>query len=458
MAERDNSAKANNTAAPRQAPLSKLIARAAQARLMMSRQGLTPSAALNALKALPANERAALQSILYLTERRRALTARAAQKLLNRPPQPFVLAVIETALALIFESAYSDFTIVNQAVNAVRADQRAGHLSGLVNAVLRRALRERIDLVNSLSASEEVRFNAPHWWIERIKAEHPDCADAILTENTKHPPMTLRVNVRRTSVESYLNELKRLGIPARRIGPQAVLLETPRRVDDIPGFRLGLVSVQDAAPQMAAHLLSPAKGARVLDACAAPGGKTAHLLECFDCCVTALEIDPLRAKLIDDTLSRLGLSAEVAAADASDLTRWYQGEPFDSILLDAPCTASGIVRRQPDVPWMRRPEDIKKLARTQQQLLETLWTVLKPGGRLLFCTCSIFAEEGSRQVENFLKRHSDAETLPIGPDGAAMMTLIPTSGDGDYPADGADARTFVPPVHDGFFYALFEKH
>ena len=458
MADRNHPAKPEKTTELRQAPLSVLMTRAAQARLTMTRQGLTPSAALNTLKGLPENERAALQAILYLTERRRALTSRAARKLLSRAPQPFVLAVIETALALIFEKTYSDFTIVNQAVSAVRADRRAAHLSGLVNAVLRRALRERDALFTDLLKDEEVRFNAPRWWIERIKAEHPASAEAILAENVRHPPMTLRVNVRRMSVETYLSELDRLGIPARRIGPEAVLLETPRRVDDIPGFRLGVVSVQDAAPQLAAHLLNPAAGARVLDACAAPGGKTAHLLECFDCRGTALEIDPARARLIGDTLSRLGLSAEIITADASDLASWHKGELFDDILLDAPCTASGIVRRQPDVPWMRRPEDIEKLAKTQRRLLETLWSILKPGGRLLFCTCSIFSAEGREQVEGFLAKHPDAKTLPIGPDGAAMMTLIPSSGAGIYSPDAEDALTYVPPVHDGFFYALFEKH
>ena len=434
-----------------QLPLRRLLTLAAQARRRM-REGASFASALDAEAAdLPPNARAALQSILYDLLRSKALVEALARRLLESPPPGPVLGLIEAALALLVARRYSDFTLVSEAVNAARAGRRTARFAGLVNAVLRRFLREREPLLALCRRTPEVRFNAPAWWIERVRAAHPDEWESILSIVAHHAPMTLRVNVRRTTPEAYLERLAAAGIAARRVGPEAVLLEKPLPVQEIPGFTEGDVSVQDAGTQLAAHLLPVAPGDRVLDACAAPGGKTAHILERTDCRVTALEVDPERAELIRSTLSRLGLSAEVRAADAARTEEWWTGEPFDAVLLDAPCTASGIVRRQPDVPWSRRPEDIRRLAAEQKRLLDALWPCLRRGGKLLFCTCSIFPEEGPRQIEGFLARRPDARLVPLRADGAGMMGLIPTESGDWSPSDE------LPAVHDGFFYALLEK-
>ena len=435
----------------RQLPLHRLITLAVSARHALL-EGTSLSGVLElTAQDLPANARAALQAILYDIVRNRALCSALSRRLLETPPPPPVLGIIEVALTLLVEHRYSNFTLVSEAVNAARENRRTTRFSGLVNAVLRRFLREGSTMIEACRDMPEVRFNAPRWWIERVRAAYPNAWQGILDLATHHAPLTLRVNVRKTTPETYLALLEREGIPARRIGEDAVMLGRPRPVPDIPGFNEGLVSVQDAGTQLAAHLLPVSPGDRVLDACAAPGGKTAHILERTDCRLTALELDPARADLIRATLSRLGLVADVRAADAANTTEWWDGTPFDSILLDAPCTASGIVRRQPDVPWSRRPKDISRLAAEQKRLLEALWPCLRSGGRMLFCTCSIFPEEGPRQIEAFLGRHADAVSVPFPGAEKGMMRLIPTE------EDEWSAPNGLPAVHDGFFYALLEK-
>ena len=302
----------------RQLPLRRLLSLAATARKQM-KGGSSFSAALDAAaEGLPSHARAALQSILYDLMRNLALTGALSRKLLNNPPPPPVQNILEAALALLITKRYNEFTLVSEAVNAIRADKRTQRFSGLVNAVLRRFLRESNGLLKDLNKIPEVRFNAPSWWIEKIRAAHPQEWEKILLLQRQHAPMTLRVNVRRTTPAAYLERLAQAGIPARQIGLEAILLEKPLPVHEIPGFSEGDVSVQDAGAQLAAHFLPVKAGNRVLDACAAPGGKTAHLLELADCQVTALEVAPDRAELIRETLGRLGLSAEVQAADAAD--------------------------------------------------------------------------------------------------------------------------------------------
>ena len=320
-----------------------------------------------------------------------------------------------------------------------------------INAVLRRYLREKDELEKKIASRDEVRFNAPAWWIGRIRTIYPKDADRILELGTRHPPMTLRVNVRLMTVEDYLDRLKAAGLEARRVGPEAIELVTPVPVDRIPGFADGLSSVQDAGTQLAAHLLPVKAGDRVLDACSAPGGKTAHILERADCAMTALEIDPARAVKVRETLDRLKLKADIRTADAGDTASWWDGKPFDAILLDAPCTASGVVRRQPDTPWLRRPDDIKKLASEQKRLLKTLWPLLRKGGRMLYATCSIFPEEGTGQMKAFLAATPDARLVPLFAGNDGMLTLLPEES-GEWRSDAQ-----LPTVHDGFFYALLEK-
>ena len=253
------------------------------------------------------------------------------------------------------------------------------------------------------------------------------------------------MNLRKTTPEAYRALLARQNLASVQTGAEALTLASPVPVTALPGFAEGLVSVQDAGTQLAAHLLPVRPGDRVLDACAAPGGKTAHLLERYDCEVTALEIDPKRAEKIRDTLDRLGLSAELVTTDAARTEKWFDGRPFDAVLLDAPCTASGIVRRQPDVPWIRRPEDIASLARQQRRLLRALWPVLKSGGHLLYCTCSVFPEEGPEQIRAFLEANEDAELVPLGRKKRGYDALVSPGRalDGGRKASGDSRRVLL---------------
>ncbi|MDP3761751.1 MAG: 16S rRNA (cytosine(967)-C(5))-methyltransferase RsmB [Ramlibacter sp.] len=373
--------------------------------------------------------------------------------LASRPPPGPADALLCTALALCWredDAPYEVFTLVDQAVEAAKRSAGARAQASFINACLRRFLRERAALVAATDANPEARWNHPRWWIERLKQDHPARWERILEANNRQAPMTLRVNRRRSTQAQYLGELHAAGIAASAVGEYGVVLERPRPVHDVPGFNDGVVSVQDAAAQLAAPLLlnewSRGTPLRVLDACAAPGGKTAHILELADAHVIALDIDPLRCQRIRENLQREGLQAQVVAGDARQPSGWWDGEPFDAILLDAPCTASGIVRRHPDVRWLRRESDIAQLASVQARLLDVLWPLLKPGGRLLYCTCSVFRAEGEAQVQTFLAHNTEAALRPapghLLPQSGAKDDAVPDNLEGD---------------HDGFFYALLEK-
>lgn len=381
--------------------------------------------------------------------------AEALRRLLaKRPPPPQVDALLCTALALSWNEGaapYEVFTLVDQAVEAAKRDPAARAQANFINACLRRFLREREALVAASSRDPVARWNHPRWWIDRLKTEHPQHWEAILEASNAQAPMTLRVNARKMPRDQYLQELGAAGIAATPVGLHGLVLHRPRPVQEIPGFLEGVVSVQDAAAQLAAPLLLEglaATGAqlKILDACAAPGGKTAHLLELADAHVTALDIDPARCERIGETLRRTGLQANVVAADAARPSTWWDGVPFDAILLDAPCTASGIVRRHPDVRWLRRETDIAQLAAQQARLLAALWPLLAAGGRLLYCTCSVFRAEGQVQMQTFVAHNRDAVLRPspghLLPQTGAKPDAVP-----DNP--GSD--------HDGFFYALLEK-
>lgn len=278
------------------------------------------------------------------------------------------------------------------------------------------------------------KYNLPLWWVAYLKNHYPKHWHNIAAALQSHPPMTLRVNRRHGNAESYLEKLVAEGITAKALDEYAVTLEEAVPVNRLPGFAEGLVSVQDFGAQQAAYLLNPKDGERILDACAAPGGKTGHILELADCRVTALDIDAGRLKRVEDNIARLGFqTASAACADARDLAAWYDGKPFDAILADVPCTASGVARRNPDVKWLRRPTDALKTARQQEALLDALWQVLKQGGRMLLATCSVFVEENDGQLQKFLNRHADAEPI--------------------------ESRVLLPNKHqDGFYYALIQKH
>lgn len=414
-----------------------------------------------ALEAVPPALRPGVQSLLFRVLRWLGRAQALRRKLAPRNPPAQAEALLCTALALGWRQAdapYEMFTLVDQTVEAAKRQSSTRAQSAFINACLRRFLRERDELVAATDHEPLAQWNHPRWWIERLRRDYPRQWQDILRVNASQAPMTLRVNARRTDREAYLRRLDAAGIEAQPLvgeGAQAVMLAQARPVMQIPGFEQGDVSVQDAGAQLAAPLLlqglRPASGQRlrILDACAAPGGKTAHLLELADCDVMALDIDERRCERIHQNLQRLGLQAQVLAADAREPAAWWPSlgrEPFDAILLDAPCTASGIVRRHPDVRWLRRESDIAQLAVIQAALLSTLWPLVKPGGRLLYCTCSVFHEEGEHQIQTFLEHNTDAELMP------SPGHLLPTAI-----RRGGSVRDNEGRDHDGFFYALLAK-
>jgi 16S rRNA (cytosine967-C5)-methyltransferase len=282
------------------------------------------------------------------------------------------------------------------------------------------------------------RFRHPAWWIARLRTSFPEAWQGALEAGNQHPPMALRVNGRCAGVAAVQAELSDAGHVCRRLANDALLLERPLPVGQLPGFAEGRLSVQDAGAQWAAHWLDLAPGQRVLDACAAPGGKAAHILERAEVDLLALELDAARVARVRDNFARLGLAAELRHADCRAVDAWWDGRPFDRILADVPCSASGVVRRHPDIKWLRRATDIARFAAQQGEILDALWPTLAPGGKLLYVTCSLFDEENHGQIARFCERHPDARRLDI--DGRPAQQLLP------------DAE------HDGFFYALLAKH
>ena len=407
-----------------------------------------------ALLRVEAGLRPAAQALSFQALRNLGRAEALRRLLAKRPPPPAADALLCTALALAWnpqDTPYEVFTLVDQTVEAAKRDPAARGQANFINACLRRFLREREALLTATDRDPIARWNHPRWWIERLQADHPKHWEDILRANNSQAPMTLRVFDRKQPRAESLETLAAAGMPATPVGRYGLLLHRPRPVHEIPGFDEGLVSVQDAAAQLAAPLLLDGlavdgAAARVLDACAAPGGKTAHLLEIADAKVTALDVDPVRCERIRDTLRRIGLQAEVVAADAAQPSTWWDGVPFDAILLDAPCTASGIVRRHPDVRWLRRESDIAQLAVQQARLLDALWPLLVPGGRMLYCTCSVFRAEGEGQIQTFVAHNKDAVLRP------APGHFLPQSG-----ANGGGVPDNPESDHDGFFYALLEK-
>lgn len=312
----------------------------------------------------------------------------------------------------------------------------------LVNAVLRRFQRERASLDAGVLEDPVARFSHPRWLIERLRDDWGAHGEVILDANNREPPMWLRVNLRRIDRDAYLKRLEGAGVDAAPAGesPAAILLAAPQATESLPGFAEGLVSVQDAAAQLAAGFMQLRDGLRVLDACAAPGNKTAHLLECCPGLgdVWALDRAAPRLDTVRRTLKRLGLMATLVHADATDVGAWWDGREFDRILIDAPCSAVGVIRRHPDIKLLRRPGDVARLARLQRELLEALWPVLKPGGRLVYATCTVVRDENHRQIDRFVGAMPDARLAGPGPEG--HLQLFPGQAN-----------------MDGFYYACVDK-
>ncbi|WP_114240212.1 16S rRNA (cytosine(967)-C(5))-methyltransferase RsmB [Dyella sp. C9] len=369
-------------------------------------------------------------------------------RLLDKPlrqKEPAVHALMVLGLVQLEILELPDYAAVAATVQATRALQRP-RLAGLVNAVLRRWQRERTELLAWLDAKPQTRHAHPAWLAKAITQDWPEHADAIMAADNREPPLMLRVNRRRTTREALLERLRSDGYTAEVHDwlVDGIVLPHSADVTRMPGFASGEFAVQDGAAQIAADLAEVRDGQRVLDACAAPGGKACHLLERANVALTALEFDPRRALRITQNLERLGLRAKLAVGDAGDPAGWWDGQPFDRILIDAPCSATGVLRRRPDVRLHRRESDMAPLVAQQQRILEALWPLLAPGGRLLYITCSMLRQENEAVIGGWLSAHPEARViapdLPVGQAAAVGWQVLP--GDGDL---------------DGMYYAVLEK-
>ena len=369
-----------------------------------------------------------------------SLEAIVGQLAKNPPESPGLLSLLLMACYRLRTRPKLAYATIDQAVEAAR---RMHLPTGFVNGLLRNYLRQSEVIDQKILASPEakVRWNFPAWWLSLLQKHYPDNWESVVMACNDHPPMTLRVNQRETTQQAYLDRLFDAGIQAEPIDSIGIRLELPVSVSELPGFFEGQVSVQDASAQKAAMLLAVQQGDHVLDACCAPGGKTGHLLESADISLVALDVDRNRIEKVTSNLERLGLFDEnrvvLKVHDCLDTEAWFDGRQFDKILLDAPCSGSGVVRRHPDAKWLKAPNDIIALQKIQRDMLHALWATLKPGGFLLYATCSLFEAENQQQIDRFLVDQPEARVCPI--DGKAFMQILPDDH------------------YDGFFYALLQR-
>lgn len=390
---------------------------------------------------LSSQQRGAIQDLSYGVLRfygqLDALLALLIKKSLNDVHIKYLL------LVGIYQLQYSKappHAVVDHAVSAARSLSGGKWRQGLVNAVLRNFLRQRTKLLKQVMESEVARYSHPQWWIDKLRLQYPHSYQKILEANNQRPSMTLRVNRQKINVDEYLSLLEENGLSEQRIWDNAVQLIKPVAVEKLPGFSAGLVSIQDAGAQLAAPFLDVRSGMRVLDACAAPGGKSTHLLEMANIELTVLDNDPERLARVEQNLNRIQVNAtKLICGDAAQPAQWWDGKPFDRILADVPCSASGVVCRHPDIKWLRRERDLQQFSANQQKILNTLWSILTKRGKLLYATCSIFAEENKLQIEAFLSQHPNARQLTLTHTNMIEGQLLPNS------------------QHNGFFYALLEK-
>ncbi len=401
-------------------------------------------------------ERGLLRSLCYDSVRWYIRLDALLSRLLTRPGQVLEPEVRALAIVGLCQLLYSDVpshAAVDETVNAARV-LRQPRASGLINAVLRRCQRDGAKLASAIDRDPAIRAAHPQWMTAALNADWPQRAASMLDANNQRPPFWLRVNRRRCSGTEYREKLQAAGLEVidSRFNEHTLLLSRAVDVHELPGFDSGLVSVQDAAAQLAAHLLAPAEGHRVLDACAAPGGKTCHLLELQPRIAELIAVDVSKDRLVrvHENLQRLGLSATVVEGDASTPEHWWDGRTFDRILLDVPCSATGVIRRHPDIKLLRRPEDIPALAQRQRELLHQAWALLKPGGRLLYASCSVFRMETTAVVAEFLTAMQSARD--VTPDRMKEIGL----SQNDASAPGHAIATGTAGM-DGFYYACLEK-
>jgi len=410
-----------------------------------------PDAIANYADKIEENDRGLIQAISYGVVRLYPRLQFIANQLISKPlktkDQDVVLLILSGLYQLI-EMRIPDHAAVSETVKVTKALKKPW-AKNLVNAILRNYQRQAEIINSKIEKNAEAQFAHPFWWLKLIKNNWSDndIWQQILYANNQNPPMTLRLNTSYISREEYLNLLSEneINASAGKYSPDAICLEQPVQVNDLPLFKEGKISVQDEAAQLAAILLDPQKGDRILDACAAPGGKTIHLLERkIDINLLALDIEENRLQKVQENLDRTHLNAQLLAANAFKPDEWWDQIPFDRILLDAPCSASGVIRRHPDIKLLRQQSDIPKLVQDQRQILDALWPLLKSGGMLLYATCSVLAEENTLQIQHFLQRHTDAELQPINSDWGQQQIA------GKQILPGEDGM-------DGFFYALIHK-
>jgi 16S rRNA (cytosine967-C5)-methyltransferase len=425
---------------------SRLIAARVLSRVLQDGQSLTATLE-SALQTVESpKDRAFVQALCYGVCRTYHRLDFILSELLDKPLKDTdVKALALTGLYQLKYMRVKSHAAVSETVLAARKKPWA---KALINALLRRYLREQGNLELIADTVQVAAVSHPDWLIKQIEQDWPQQAQQIFLENNQQPPMALRVNLTRSSTDEYLQQLRRLGIEAEAVSfcPSAIILDKPVAVDLLPGFAGGLVSVQDTAAQLAAGLLDVQAGHRVLDVCAAPGGKAAHILEHQPQLkeLVAVDVDASRMQRVSDTLQRLKLSATLVVGDAAKPDEWWDGQLFDRILLDAPCSALGVIRRHPDIKLLRRTDDITPLQVLQKKILNAVWQLLAPGGIMLYATCSILKQENEQQIDIFLAEHSDAVELPID----AAWGFAESHGRQILPGESA---------MDGFYYARLGK-
>jgi 16S rRNA (cytosine967-C5)-methyltransferase len=386
-------------------------------------------------------QRGAIQDISYGVLRFYGQLDTLLSLLLKKPiKKQDVRCLLLVGLYQLQYSKAASYAVVNYAVSASLSLSYGKGAKGLINAVLREFIRQRETLLITANIKEVGKYSHPQWWIDKLRNQYPRDYSAVLKASNQRPPMTLRVNQKKIGILEYLSQLNDHNFSAQVTSNNALILEHSVAVEKLPGFTAGMVSVQDAGAQLAAEFLDVHDGMRILDACAAPGGKSGHLLELADIDLTTLDNSPARLALVKQNFTRLAFKKyRIVCGDASTPQEWWDGKLFDRILADVPCSASGVVRRHPDIKWLRRPSDIAQFSSIQQKILNALWQTLARDGKLLYVTCSIFFEENKLQVEEFLLHHSDARIVPLPMVEALDGQLLPSS------------------QHDGFFYTLLQK-
>jgi len=386
------------------------------------------------------------KALVYGVIRDHRLLSALLDRLLDKPlsPDPLLHALLLCGLQQLRSMDVADHAALNETV-AATDELKFAPARGLVNAVLRRYQREGKALEAQLPSDPALRSSHPDWLAGKLQADWPRDWERILAANNRQGPMTLRINRRELSRDTWLQRAREIGIGAQALDdcPDAVMLDEARPVAKIPGFNAGQVSVQDASAQLAADLMDLHYGLRVLDACAAPGGKTAHLLERQALELTALDSDSRRLVRVDENLRRLKLKARLVAGDAGLPAKWWDQKPYDRILIDAPCSGTGVIRRHPDIKWLRRKTDIVQLQLQQLRLLKSLWPLLKPGGRLVYATCSTLRAEGDEVLGRFLSLSDDLQATPIEAEWGEATEFGRRIAPGD--------------AHDGFYYAVLDK-